>query len=97
MSDIPEEIFQVVSSDGRATLIAAARTGLNVGLFASLRRGGAVTIAPTEARDLAAELIRLADEADALRPDGEPRPPDPGGEEDAGGEAGKQAREHEGT
>ncbi len=33
----------------------------------------------------------------ASRSDGEPRAAQPGGEEDAGGEAGKQAREHEGT
>ena len=67
MSDIPEELFQIISSHGRKTLVAAGRLGCNVGLFACTcgSHGTGIGMAPAEARDLAAELIRLADEADA--------------------------------
>jgi hypothetical protein len=92
MRGIPEEIFQI--SNHVDVLVAAARDGINVRLFACGPTGVAVGIAPAEARDVAAELIRLADEADALRPDGEPRPGDPGGGHDDQGEA-RQARGHD--
>jgi len=63
--DIPEEIFQIWNSTASATLVAAGRNGLLVRLFACSPRGVAVNITPTEARDVAAELLRLADQAEA--------------------------------
>lgn len=64
---IPEELFQIISGDGRRSIVVAGRTDANVRLAACGcgSYGMAVTISPTEARDLAAELIRLADEAEA--------------------------------
>lgn len=70
--DIPEEIFQIVNN--ARLLVAAGRTGINVRLFACSPQGVAVEIAPAEAREVAAELTRLADEADALQAGGQERP-----------------------
>ena len=63
---IPEELFQIISSDGRRTLVAAGRVDRNVRLYACTCGvwAPAATVSPTEARDIAAELIRLADEVE---------------------------------